>query len=95
MELQDAYKQKMAAQLKEWSAQINLLEAKVASAGADIRVKRAEELVELRAKQHAAGEKMKELGRAGGAAWEQVKETADKIWDDLKTGITDAQAKFH
>lgn len=95
MELQDAYKQKMAAQLKEWSAQINLLEAKVASAGADIQVRHAEELHELRAKQHAAGEKMKELGRASGAAWEQVKETADKIWDDLKTGITDAQAKFH
>ena len=94
MEIQDAYKQKMAAQLKEWSAQIDLLEAKVENVGADMKVKRAKQLHELRAKQRAATEKMKELGKASGAAWEQVKTTADKIWDDLKTGVADAQSKF-
>lgn len=94
MELKDAYKQKMAAQLKEWTAQINLLEAKIESAGADMKVKRAEEFQELRAKQRAASEKMKELEKASGDAWEKVKETADKIWDDLKAGVAAAHAKF-
>jgi hypothetical protein len=94
MEIKDAYKQKMAAQLKEWSAQINLLEAKVENAGADIKVKRAKQLHELRAKQRAASEKMKEMEKASGEAWEKVKETADKIWDELKAGITDAHSKF-
>jgi hypothetical protein len=94
MEIQEAFKKKMAAQLKEWSAQINLLEAKVENAGADLKVKRAKELNELRAKQRAASEKMKELEKASGKAWEQVKETADKIWEDLKTGLADAHAKF-
>lgn len=94
MEIQNAYKQKMSAQLKEWGAQINLLEAKMENVGADMRVKRAEELHELRAKQHAASEKMKELGKASGEAWEQVKVTADKIWDDLKVGVTEAHSKF-
>ena len=94
MEINDAYKQKMAAQLKEWGAQIDLLEAKAANAGADIKVKQAQHLQELRAKQRAASEKMKELGKASGAAWEQVKTTADKIWDDLKAGVADAQSKF-
>ena len=94
MEIKDAYKQKMAAQLKEWGAQIDLLEAKAANAGADIKVKQAQQLQGLRAKQRDASEKMKELGRSSGAAWEQVKTTADKIWDDLKAGIADAQSKF-
>ncbi len=94
MEIQDAYKQKRAAQLKEWGAQINLLEAKLENAGADLKVKRAEQIKELRAKQHAATEKMQELGKASGEAWEQVKVTADKIWDDLKSGVADAHAKF-
>ena len=94
MEIQNAYKQKMAAQLKEWGAQINLLETKLENVGADMKVKRAEELHELRAKQHVASEKMKELEKAGGEAWEQVKETADKIWEDLKTGMADAHSKF-
>ena len=94
MEIQNAYKQKMAAQLKEWSAQINLLEAKMENVGADMKVKRAEELHGLRAKQRAASEKMKELEKASGEAWQQVKETADKLWEDLKTGVADAQSKF-
>ena len=94
MEIQDAYKQKMAAQLKEWGAQIKLLEAKVENAGADIKIKRAEELHKLRVKQSVASEKMKELEKASGEAWGQVKEAADKIWDDLKNGIADAHSKF-
>ena len=94
MEIKDAYKQKMAAQLKEWTAQINLLEAKAENAGADMKVMRAKKLHELRAKQHAASDKLKEMEKASGEAWEQVKKTADKIWDDLKAGIADAQSKF-
>jgi hypothetical protein len=92
--IKDAYKQKLTAQLKEWDAQINLLEARVENAGADIQVKRAKAIRELRTKQHAASEKMKELGNASGAAWDSVKATADKIWDELKTGIADAHSRF-
>jgi hypothetical protein len=94
MEIQDAYRQKLGAQLKEWSAQINLLEAKLANAAADVKVRRAEELQGLRAQQRAASAKMKELGKAGAEAWEQVKESADKIWGELKTRIADAHSTF-
>jgi len=94
MEIQEAYRQKMSAQLKEWDAQIFLLEAKLENMGADLRIKRTEQLHALRAQQSAAAEKMLELGKASGAAWEQVKQTADKVWDDLKTGLTEAQSKF-
>jgi hypothetical protein len=94
VEVQDAYRQKMRAQLKEWSAQMNLLEARLDNVSADLRVKRSEQLHELRARHRAAAEKMKELGKSTGEAWEQVKETADKMWDDFKAGLTEAQSKF-
>ena len=94
MEMQEAYKKKMEAQLKEWSAQIDLLEAKMENTGADLSVKRASALQELRTKQRAASEKMLELEKSTGAAWMQVKEAADKIWEDLKSGVADAHAKF-
>ena len=94
MEIQNAYKQKMSAQLNEWGAQVNLLEAKLENLGADMRIKRTEELQMLRAKQRAATDKMKELGEASGAAWEQVKNTADKIWDEMKAGLAAVQEKF-
>lgn len=94
METQAAYKQKVAAQLKEWNAQIALLEARAENAGADMEIKRAETLQALRAKHHVAADKMQELEQSTGEAWEQVKISADKIWEDLKAGVADAQAKF-
>ena len=94
MELHKEYKEKMSAQLKEWSAQINLLEAKIDNFTAEMKIMRAEDIQALRTKQHAAADKMKELGTATGEAWEQVRVTADKMWDDMKTGMTDAQSKF-
>ena len=94
MEIQNVYKQKMAAQLKEWNAQIALLEAKMENVGADMNLRRTEQVQKLHAQQQAAAEKMMELETASGEAWQQVKKTADKIWDDLKTGVADAHAKF-
>lgn len=94
MELKDAYQKKMQAQMKELSAQIDLLEAKVGSAAADIRVVQAKELRELRSKWRAATEKMQELENASGESWEQIKETADQIWEDLKSGVSKAHDKF-
>ena len=94
MKVHEAYKEKMVAQLKEWDAQIKLFDAKVAKAGADMKVRHAEEIVALRSKQRMASEKMKELEKATGEAWDQTKETADKIWDDLKAGIAAANSKF-
>lgn len=94
MELQKAYRRKMAAQLEEWGAQIKLLEARVGNAVADAGISGAKELDSLHAKQAAASEKMKELETAGGEAWDRLKETADTLWADLKTGVADAQSRF-
>jgi hypothetical protein len=94
MSIQEAYLHKMQALLKEWSAQLNLLEAKLDSAGADMKVRRAEELDALRSKHLVATEKIRELETTGGEVWDQVKETADKVWEDLKIGVAEAQAKL-
>ncbi len=94
MEIQKAYKQKMAAQLAEWGAQIDLLEAKVANAGADLEIKRTKELHELREQLLGASLKMNEYEKTTGEAWDLVKITADKIWADIKTGVASAHAQF-
>lgn len=94
MKKHEAYKEKMAAQLKEWGAQIKLLDAKVENVGADMKVRYAEDLFSLRTKQQMASEKMKDLEKATGEAWDQTKETADKLWEDLKAGIAATNSKF-
>jgi len=94
MDVEQAYRLKRSAQLKEWGAQLDLLEAKAENAGADIKVRHAVELDELRGKQRTAVWKMQELERSSGEAWEEIKHTADRIWEDLKAGMADAHAKF-
>lgn len=94
MKTKDEYIEMLASELKEWSAQIDLLAAKAESATAYAKLKYAEELDALRAKQRAAAEKMAELEAASGDVWETLKETADKVWDDLKTGLASAVSKF-
>ena len=95
MKTKDEYIESLASELKEWSAQIDLLAAKTENAAADVKFKYAEELDALRARQHAAAEKMKELEEASGDAWGTVKETADKVWNDFRTGLASAVSKFN
>lgn len=94
MKTKDEYIESLAAELKEWSAQIDLLNAKAENAAAEARLKYAEELDALRAKQQVAVLKIKELEAASGDAWQTVKETADKVWDDLRIGLASTVAKF-
>lgn len=94
MEMHEAYRKRMSAQLKEWGSQINLLEARLECLPADLRVKGAKELQALRARQHAASDSMEVLGRESGESWDQVRLTADKMWHDLKSGLAQAQSKF-
>lgn len=94
MELHKEYKARMGAQLKEWSTQVNLLETRMDNFTADLRIMRSEEIQALRAKQHAATAKMTELGKSSGAAWDELRATADIMWEDLKAGLREAQSKF-
>ncbi|MHB1564820.1 MAG: sll1863 family stress response protein [Leptospirillum sp.] len=94
MDSKEAYKQKLNAQMKEWSAQINLLNAKIENKGADMRIKYAKELDAVKAKQEEVLQKIKELDEATGENWEKVKNTADQILDDLKTGLNNALSRL-
>ncbi|MBM2834667.1 MAG: hypothetical protein HW406_1828 [Candidatus Brocadiaceae bacterium] len=94
METKDAYKQKMKKQLQESKAQIDLLAAKAENAGADVKLKYAQELDKLRDKQRMASEKLKAVEEASGDAWEKVKDTTDKVVDDLKAGIAHVVSYF-
>lgn len=94
MKTKDKYIESLTAELKDWSAQIDVLTAKAEKATADAKLKYLEEVDALRAKKQAADEKITELEEASGEAWLGIKQTADKVWDDLRTGIASATSKF-
>jgi len=94
MDSKEAYKQKLNAQMKEWGAQINLLNAKIENKGADVRLKYSKELDAVKAKQDEVIQKIKELDEATGESWEKVKVTADQILNDLKAGVNNAISRL-
>ncbi len=94
MDSKEAYKQKLNAQLKEWSAQISLINAKIENKGADMRLKYAKELDSVKEKQDEVIQKIKDLDQATEESWEKVKVTTDQILNDLKTGVNNILSKF-
>jgi uncharacterized coiled-coil DUF342 family protein len=94
MKSKNEYIEILATELRELSAEIDELTAKTENAAATVKLNYFEELEALRAKQHAAVEKMKELEANRGEAWEELKETADTVWHDLRTGLASAVSKF-
>jgi hypothetical protein len=68
-----AYEEKFDAQLKEWSAQIVLLNAKADKAKAEVKVEYYKTIENLQGKQDAARTKFLELRTVGDDAWDDIK----------------------
>lgn len=94
MKTKDEYINRLTAELHEWSAEIDVLSAKIEAAAAEAKLQYLEEINELRAKQQMARDKLVELQAHSGDAWEAIKESADNIWDELRTGIANVASKF-
>lgn len=73
-----AYIDKLAAQLKQWDAEIEKLEAKAQQAKAEARAEFNQRIEELRRKKTSAQNKL-EIKQASEAAWEELKAGADQV----------------
>jgi len=94
MKTKDEYIDSLASELKEWGAQIDLLGVKAEKAKAFAKLRYKGELNALHTQQDVATAKMKELQESSGDAWTTVKETADVVWNDLRTGMASAVVSF-
>jgi hypothetical protein len=94
MKTREEYIDRLTTELKAWSAEIDVLHAKAEIAADDVKLKYQQEIEALRVKERAAAEKIKELQASTGDAWETVKETAEQVWHDLRTGLAGVVDKF-
>jgi len=90
----EEYIDKMANELKEWSAKIDELESKVGIAKADVKTTYEQRIRELKDKRDALSSKLHELRDSSGEAWGSFKAGVDNAWEDLKGAFTDAREKF-
>lgn len=81
--MKEAHQAKVEAQLKEWRAQLEVLQAKAAQAGADARIEIGKHAADLRELDASGRQHLEELKTASAAAWEQVRTGVEDKWNRL------------
>ena len=94
MKSREEHIEKLAAQLKEWSAKIDDLESTARIAKADVKAGYEKQIEQLKEKQADSMKKLQELKGASAEAWEILKAGAETSWADLKKAVTAATEKF-
>jgi outer membrane murein-binding lipoprotein Lpp len=94
MKSREEHIEKLAAQLKEWSAKIDDLESTARIAKADVKAGYENQIKLLKEKQADSMKKLQELKGASAEAWEILKAGAETSWADLKKAVTAATEKF-
>jgi acetyl-CoA carboxylase alpha subunit len=94
METKEAYRQKIEAQLKEWSAKIEQLKARAAKLETEAKIEFSEEIQKLEARREALKAKVKEWQESSGEAWETLKAGVEKAAGELGAAMEKALARF-
>jgi len=90
----DAYVERLKETLDEWNAQIDRVEARVADAQADAKVRYREILDELESRRAEADARLREIQGASGSAWEELKDGAETAWESLREAVRKARQEF-
>jgi outer membrane murein-binding lipoprotein Lpp len=94
MKSREEYIDKLASQLKEWSAKIDELESKAGAAKADVKSGYENQIRQLKDKRDIATKRLQELKGASADAWDALKAGAEAAWADLNKSVTAAKEKF-
>lgn len=94
METKNEYINTLETELREWSAKSDLLAAKAEKSIGIMKLGYRKQLKTFRGKLREARESMNEIEKTSDEAWETVKDTADKDWDELRAGLNDSASEF-
>ncbi len=94
MSTRDEYVRKMQEKLEEWNADIDSLAAKANEVSGDLRREFQDQITSLKSRQAAAQQKIEELQKDGGSAWEDLKAGIDLAWTAIGESIDSAKSRF-
>jgi len=94
MDKKEEYRKKVEAQLKEWKAKIDSLEAGGAKFTSEAKAELLREIKELRLKKGIVKEKWSDLQKAGGESWDTMKEGVEKTVAELKEALDRVISRF-
>lgn len=93
MTKQEAYKQKIEAELELAQAKLAEYKARAKSAAADARLQYIKHVEEIEERLNATEARLKELNEAGENAWGHLKEGVESAWETLRSALKEAADK--
>ena len=89
-----AFIEKLDAQLKQWNADIEKLEARAREAKAEARIKYEQQLRDLRTKKADAQTRLDEVKQAGDDARKTLRKGAENAFEEMKSAFATAASKL-
>jgi len=90
MDQRSKYVEKLSAQMVEWDAQIDRLRVELQNAVAKKKFEYSGALAALQLKRDQAAEKLQGIAMATDDDWEDMKDGAEQIWDEIKELFSNA-----
>lgn len=90
----EVYKRKMEAQIDEWKAETEKLNAKARKIKADGEMKLYGEIDKLEAKRIDLEARLKKFDDSGKNAWKEIQEGIERAGKELRESIDKAMEKF-
>jgi len=90
----ELYQQKLQAQLDEWKAEVDKLQAKASEASAAAQLEINEHISALESEIDEGRAKLAEVAAMGEEAWESVKEGVESSWGALKSTFSEVISRL-
>ena len=88
------FQRQLSTQLKDWDAKVDDWMAMAGKAKAKTRTEMQKQLDTFAAQRTAAEQKLAELRAQSGDAWEDMKDGAEKTWQEMRTTVDRIAARF-
>ncbi|MCC5925846.1 MAG: coiled coil domain-containing protein [Bacteroidetes bacterium] len=85
MDTKEAYAEKFMGQINQWKAEIEKFKGKAQEASGDAKINYSKEIETLEEKVAEAEGHLQKMQRAGEDTWVELRENAQKSWDELTT----------
>ena len=93
MDKQTEFVEKLSAQIVEWDVQIDRLKDQSEYATAEAKLACSKAVAALQMKRDQAAEKLQGIGMVSEDDWEDIKDGAEQIWDEVKGLLRDVTKK--
>jgi uncharacterized coiled-coil DUF342 family protein len=94
MKSREEYIDKMAQQLKEWSAKIDELQFKARAAGENVKAGYESRISDLKSRRDKVRTKLRELRETTGDTWDAVQKGVEAAWTEFKNAFGEVKDKL-